>query len=236
MTTQRYQNYTGLDMPTLLMTKNMALGLSGGGRSSGRETTARVAAGAIAKKILKEFNVDITAYTLSIGPIEIDKSKFDKKEILNNYLAMPDKDAAQAAADYLQKQMEKEDSSGGIIECVVTGLPSGVGEPVFEKLDAMLAKGIFSIGAVKGLEFGIGFEAAKKTGWENNDFFRYDEEGKITKLTNHAGGISGGISDGFPIVFRTAIKPTPSIHRMQQTINKNGQNVDIQVEGRHDQL
>ncbi|HOA80305.1 MAG TPA: chorismate synthase [Defluviitaleaceae bacterium] len=208
----------------------------GGGRSSGRETTARVAAGAIAKKILKEFNVDITAYTLSIGPIEIDKSKFDKKEILNNYLAMPDKDAAQAAADYLQKQMEKEDSSGGIIECVVTGLPSGVGEPVFEKLDAMLAKGIFSIGAVKGLEFGIGFEAAKKTGWENNDFFRYDEEGKITKLTNHAGGISGGISDGFPIVFRTEIKPTPSIHRMQQTINKNGQNVDIQVEGRHDPI
>lgn len=208
----------------------------GGGRSSGRETTARVAAGAIAKKILQEFNVDITAYTLSIGPVEIDKSKFDKSEIYNNFLAMPDKEAAKAAADYVQNVMDNEDSAGGIIECIVTGLPTGVGEPVFEKLDAMLAKAIFSIGAVKALEFGSGFEAAKKTGWENNDFFRYDENGKITKLTNHAGGISGGISDGFPIVFRTAIKPTPSIHRMQQTINKNGENADIQVEGRHDPI
>ncbi|WP_341878008.1 chorismate synthase [Defluviitalea saccharophila] len=208
----------------------------GGGRSSGRETTARVAAGAIAKKILAEFGVDIMAYTLSIGPVSIDAAKFKREEIFNNFLAMPDQEAAEKAAAYLHEIKEKEDSAGGIIECVVTGLPSGVGEPVFEKLDAMLGKAIFSIGAVKGLEFGSGFSSAQKTGWENNDFFQYDEEGHLTKLTNHAGGIVGGISDGFPIVFRAAVKPTSSIHRVQKTVNKEGQNIELQVEGRHDPI
>lgn len=208
----------------------------GGGRSSGRETTARVAAGAIAKKILSEFGIDIMAYALSIGPISIDSTKFSREEIFNNFLAMPDKEAAKKAAVYLQEIKEKEDSAGGIIECIVTGLPSGVGEPVFEKLDAMLGKAIFSIGAVKGLEFGSGFNSSKKTGWENNDFFQYDEKGSLTKLTNHAGGIVGGISDGFPIIFRAAIKPTSSIHRLQKTVNKEGQNIDLQVEGRHDPI
>lgn len=208
----------------------------GGGRSSGRETTARVAAGAIAKKILKEFSVDITAYTLSIGTVNIDKSNFNKNEILNNFLAMPDKNAAKIAADYIQAQKANEDSVGGIIECIVTGLPSGVGEPVFEKLDAMLGKAILSIGAIKGLEFGSGFKSATTTGWDNNDFLKYDKTENITKLTNNAGGILGGISDGFPIIFKAAVKPTPSIHRVQQTINKEGQNIDLQVEGRHDPI
>ncbi|NLK21115.1 MAG: chorismate synthase [Epulopiscium sp.] len=208
----------------------------GGGRSSGRETTARVAAGAVAKKILSEFGVDFTTYTLSIGPVSIDQSKFDKEEIFNNFLAMPDKDAAKKAADYLYEQKEKEDSAGGIIECIVTGVPSGIGEPVFEKLDAMFGKAILSIGAIKGIEFGSGFSAAESSGWENNDFLRYDENGNLTKLTNNAGGIVGGISDSFPIIFRAALKPTSSIHRVQQTVNKSGQNMDLQVEGRHDPI
>ncbi|MCX7921743.1 MAG: chorismate synthase [Clostridia bacterium] len=208
----------------------------GGGRSSGRETTARVAAGAIAKKILSELNINILTYTLSIGNISVDKSKFDADQIFANFLGMPDIEAAQKASEFLQKQKEDEDSAGGVIECVVTGLPAGVGEPVFEKLDAMLGKAIFSIGAVKALEFGNGFEAAKMSGSENNDFYRYDENGELTKLTNNAGGIVGGISDGFTIMLRAAFKPTPSIHKTQQTVNKQGENIDLQVEGRHDPI
>lgn len=208
----------------------------GGGRSSGRETTARVAAGAIAKKILKELNIDLLTYTLSIGDITIDKSKFDAGQIFSNFLGMPDADAAEKAAAFLLQRKEEEDSAGGVVECIVTGLPSGVGEPVFEKLDAMLGKAIFSIGAVKGVEFGNGFEAAKLSGSRNNDFYRYNDNGKLTKLTNNAGGIVGGISDGFPIILRAAFKPTPSIHKTQQTVNQQGENIDLQVEGRHDPI
>ncbi|MCX7745427.1 MAG: chorismate synthase [Clostridia bacterium] len=208
----------------------------GGGRSSGRETTARVAAGAVAKKILSELNINILTYTLSIGDISIDKSKFNEDEIFNNFLCMPDTDAAKKAAEFLTRQKEKEDSAGGIVECIVTGLPSGVGEPVFEKLDAMLGRAIFSIGAVKGVEFGNGFEASILSGSDNNDFYTYDKDHNLTKLTNHAGGIVGGISDGFPIILRAAFKPTPSIHKQQQTVNKAGENIDIQIEGRHDPI
>ena len=208
----------------------------GGGRSSGRETTARVAAGAVAKKILNELNIDILAYTLSIGNISIDKTKFDSKEIYKNFLGMPDASAAEKAAAYLQKLKDDEDSSGGMIECIISGLPAGVGEPVFEKLDAMLGRAILSIGAVKGIEFGNGFEAASLSGSQNNDFYRYTEDGSLKKLTNNAGGITGGISDGFPIILRAAFKPTPSIHKRQKTVNKQGENIEIQVEGRHDPI
>ncbi|MCX8129337.1 MAG: chorismate synthase [Clostridia bacterium] len=208
----------------------------GGGRSSGRETTARVAAGAVAKKILSELDVSILTYTLSIGDIVIDKSKFDAKQIYENFVGMPDSDAAEKAAVLLQKRKEEEDSAGGVVECIITGLPSGVGEPVFEKLDAMLGKAIFSIGAVKGVEFGNGFDAAKLAGSENNDFLRYGEDENLTKLSNNSGGITGGISDGFPIVLRAAFKPTPSIHKTQQTVNKRCENVEINIEGRHDPI
>ena len=129
----------------------------GGGRASGRETAARVAAGAIAKKALSQLGIKIQAYTLSIGPIKIDPAKFDEDEIYRNPLAMPDHDAATKAGEYIQQLKEKGDSSGGMVECVIHGLPSGVGEPVFDKLDAVLAKAIMSIGAVKGIEFGRGF-------------------------------------------------------------------------------
>lgn len=208
----------------------------GGGRSSGRETAARVAAGAIAKKVLKELGVEITAYTLSIGDIEIDINKFDRDEIYRNFLAMPDKEAAGRAEAFLYKRKEEDDSAGGVIECIVEGLPSGVGEPVFEKLDAALAKAVFSIGAVKGFEIGSGFKAAKMSGSEHNDEYSYDENGKLIKLTNNAGGIVGGISDGFPIVFRAAFKPTSSIYAPQQSVDKKGNNVEIQIEGRHDPI
>jgi chorismate synthase len=208
----------------------------GGGRSSGRETAVRVAAGAVAKKILRELGVEITAYTLSIGNIEIDRERFDKNEITRNFLAMPDKKAAAQAEAFLHALKEANDSAGGVIECLIEGLPGGVGEPVFEKLDAALAKAIFSIGAVKGFEVGSGFQAAKLTGSTHNDGFKYDENGKLTKLSNNAGGITGGISDGFPIVFRAAFKPTPSIYSKQRTVNKEGKNVEVQIEGRHDPI
>jgi chorismate synthase len=208
----------------------------GGGRSSGRETAARVAAGAVAKKILKELGVQITAYTLSIGDVEIDRSRFDHDEIYRNFLAMPDKEAAVRAEALLHKRKEAEDSAGGVVECLIEGLPSGVGEPVFEKLDAVLARAIVSIGAVKGFEIGSGFAASKMPGSLHNDEFSYDEEGRLYKLTNHAGGITGGISEGFPIVFRAAFKPTSSIHAKQKTVDKEGNNVEIQIEGRHDPI
>ena len=148
---------------------------------------------------------------------------------------MPDADASLLAEDALLASMENKDSMGGIIECVVSGMPTGIGEPVFDKLDADLAKAIFSIGAVKGFELGAGFAAAESKGSENNDAF-VNVDGSIRKATNHAGGILGGISDGSDIVFRAAIKPTPSIFTEQATVNKNGDNISVEIKGRHDPI
>lgn len=204
----------------------------GGGRSSGRETIGRVAAGAVAAKVLAEMGITLTTYTKSIGSIEIET--FDKEEISNNKLYMPDAKAAALASAYLEECMKNYDSSGGVIECIIDGMPVGIGDTVFDKLDANLAKAMFSIGAVKGFEIGDGFLAAKAKGSENNDAFYYDENKNVCKKTNHAGGILGGMSDGSEIVFRTAVKPTPSIFSNQETINKDGENIDIQIKGRHD--
>lgn len=206
----------------------------GGGRSSGRETIGRVAAGAIASKLLNELGITLSAYTRSIGPVSI--STFDKDEIYNNNLYMPDAQAAQEAADYLKELMKEKNSSGGVVECVVKGLPTGLGDPVFEKLDANLAKAMFSLGAVKGFEIGSGMAAAKATGLTNNDSFIPSEDGGITKSTNHAGGILGGISDGSDLVFRTAFKPTASIAASQNTVNKNGEPITVSIKGRHDPI
>ena len=205
----------------------------GGGRSSGRETLARVAAGAIAKKILEELGINIVSYTYSIGNIKIDHNKFDINEIQKNPIYMPDKEAAEKASEFLDKCMKEENSAGGIIETVIKGMPIGVGEPVFDKLDAVLGKAMFSIGAVKGVEIGAGFNASHSTGFDNNDFFEYTD-GKISKLTNNAGGILGGMSDGSDIIIRTAFKPTPSIHKTQKTVTKNNENIEINIKGRHD--
>lgn len=206
----------------------------GGGRSSGRETLSRVAAGAIAKKILSHLNIDILAYTYSIGDIIINRDEFDKNEILNNPLSMPDKYAAAKASEYLDKCMSNEDSSGGVVECIITGVPVGIGETVFDKLDSLLSKSLFSIGAVKGVEFGLGFDASLALGSKNNDGFCIGVNGKISKITNNSGGVLGGMSDGSPIVFKTAFKPTPSIHKTQSTVNSNGESVNININGRHD--
>lgn len=208
----------------------------GGGRSSGRETIGRVAAGAIASELLKELGVTITAYTSSIGPIAIDPTRFNLDAISSNPFYMPDEEAAKKTADYINSIMEQHDSVGGIIECVIHGVPAGIGEPVFDKLDASLSKAIMSIGGVKGFELGDGFQVAQMLGSENNDAFQLNDEKNIVKRTNHAGGILGGISDGSDIRFRAAFKPTPSIYKTQQTVTKTGQETSIHIKGRHDPL
>ncbi len=206
----------------------------GGGRSSGRETTARVAAGAVAVKILNKLGISFTTYTRSIGSIEIDDSKFDANEILNNQIYMPDSEAAKKAGEYIIEMTKNHDSVGGCVEAVIKGVPAGLGDTVFEKLDANLAKAIMSIGAVKSVEIGDGSRVSKMTGSEDNDGFKIDQENKITKYSNHAGGILGGMSDGSDIILRASFKATPSILKTQHTVNKNNEEIEISIKGRHD--
>lgn len=205
----------------------------GGGRSSGRETTARVAAGAVAAKILKELGIEVHAYTKAIGPVSVPENEYHPEEIFQNPIYMPSNAYAQKASAYLEECIKNQDSSGGIIECVVTGMPVGIGDTVFEKLDANLAKAMLSIGAVKGFEIGDGFKAADTKGSINNDYF-HTKDGRITKDTNHAGGVLGGMSDGSKIIFRAAVKPTPSISQPQSTVTKDGENTEMIIKGRHD--
>ena len=205
----------------------------GGGRSSGRETIGRVAAGAIASKLLGELGILLTTYAKSIGPVTVDEADYDFTEITNNSFYLPNKDAAEKAAEYVSTLMEQMDSCGGLIECRVDHLPAGLGEPVFDKLDALLAQAIMSIGAVKGVEIGDGFSVVSSKGSKNNDSF-FAENGQISKLTNHSGGILGGLSDGSTILLRAAIKPTPSISQPQKTVNTHGENIKIEISGRHD--
>ena len=205
----------------------------GGGRSSGRETTARVAAGAVAAKILKELGIEVHAYTKAIGPVSVPENEYHPEEIFQNPIYMPSNAYAQKASAYLEECIKNQDSSGGIIECVVTGMPVGIGATVFEKLDANLAKAMLSIGAVKGFEIGDGFKAADTKGSIHNDSF-HTKDGRITKDTNHAGGVLGGMSDGSKIIFRAAVKPTPSISQPQSTVTKDGENTEMIIKGRHD--
>lgn len=209
---------------------------TGGGRSSGRETIGRVAAGAIAAKILEELGITVNAYTKEIGPISISYDRFDLSQMEKNSVNMPDPVAAKLAEAHLDACRAQQDSCGGIIECVIKGMPAGVGEPCFNKLNANLAKAICSIGAVKGFEIGDGFHAAKANGSTNNDSFYMKEDGTVGKKTNHAGGILGGISDGTDIIFRAAFKPTSSISALQQTVNKSGEDITVSVRGRHDPI
>lgn len=207
----------------------------GGGRSSGRETIGRVAAGAVASKLLEQLGVRVTAYTKSIGPVSVNSERFDLAECSRNRLYMPDAAAAEEAAAFLEEKMAQKDSAGGVVECVISGLPAGIGDPVFEKLSANLAKSICSIGAVKGFEIGEGFRAAGMAGSENNDAF-CSTDGVIGKATNHAGGILGGISDGSEICFRAAFKPTPSIASVQKTVKRDGEEIEVSIKGRHDPI
>lgn len=207
----------------------------GGGRSSGRETVGRVAAGAVACKILERLGVTVCAYTRSVGPVEADMDKFDPQAIWNTPTAMPDAEASAKAVTYLEQAKTELNSVGGCMECRIDGLPAGIGDPVFEKLDANLAKAVMSIGAVKAVEIGDGHMVSGRLGSENNDSFRM-KDGTVTKTTNHAGGILGGISDGDRVVVRAYVKPTPSIFRTQQTVNRDGENIDINIKGRHDPI
>lgn len=203
----------------------------GGGRSSGRETLGRVAAGAIASKILASVGIYFCTYTASIGPVHI--QEFHPEDIPNNPVFMPDHVAAAKAADYLEDCIKKQDSAGGTIACNITGVPAGLGEPVFEKLDANLAKAVMSIGAVKAVEIGDGIRVSTASGSSNNDSFQ-NTDGKISKTTNHAGGILGGISDGSSIYLQASIKPTPSISQPQRTVTATGKETELTISGRHD--
>ncbi|MCJ7493717.1 MAG: chorismate synthase [Deltaproteobacteria bacterium] len=199
----------------------------GGGRASARETVGRVAAGAVAKKVLKREKMDILAYTLELGGIRAEK--MDYAEIENNALFCPDRDAAIRMAEKIEKTRLQGDTLGGIVEILVRGCPSGLGEPVFDKLEADLAKGLMSIGAVRGVEVGAGFRVARLLGSESNDPLI---PGGFEK--NDAGGILGGISTGADILLRVAVKPIPSISREQKTVDTLGRPVSLKVRGRHD--
>jgi chorismate synthase len=199
----------------------------GGGRSSGRETASRVAGGAIARQILRDRGVTIRAYTRQIGDVEAREVCYE--EIENNPVRCPDPEAARRMEQTILDARENGDSVGGMVQAEVMGLPAGLGDPIFAKLDARLARAIVSIGAVKGVEFGAGFAVAGMHGSENNDEMR-----DMEFQSNNAGGVLGGISTGQTLVLRAAIKPTPSVSVHQKTCNTSGENVDLEIEGRHD--
>ena len=199
----------------------------GGGRASARETAARVAAGAIAKKLLAHHGISVIAYTVALGGISA--SRRDLHEITNNLLGCPDAAAAARMVSRIEEVRQQGDTLGGIVEILATGCPAGLGEPVFDKLDAELAGALMSIGAVKGVEIGAGFGAAAMLGSENND--PLTPEGFTS---NNAGGILAGISNGDAIVARVAVKPIPSIAKEQQTVNLDNQPTSIRIGGRHD--
>ncbi len=204
----------------------------GGGRSSARETAMRVAAGAIARKILPE-NVAIRGALIQMGTEKIDRRNWDWNEVNNNPFWCPDKEKAKQFEDYLDGIRKAGSSVGAMIEVVAEGVPAGWGEPVYDKLDSDLARAMMSINAVKGVEIGDGMLTAELRGEDNADRMRM-KEGKVEFLSNHAGGILGGISSGQPIVVRFAIKPTSSILTPVETVDIHGNNTDIMTKGRHD--
>ncbi len=199
----------------------------GGGRSSARETAARVAAGAVAQKVLDKHNIDVVAFTLEFGGVRA--RRLEEAAIWDNPFACPDPDAVPAMAARVEEVKARGDSVGGIVEVLVRGCPPGLGEPVFDKLDAALAQALMSVGAIKGVEIGAGFAAARLLGSENNDPI-----GPEGFASNQAGGILAGISNGDDIVVRVAVKPIPSIAQEQETIDVQGQARKLRVKGRHD--
>jgi len=209
----------------------------GGGRFSGRITVAFIMAGAVAKKLLELFGVKVLAYTLAMGDIQVKRTLTVEEILAKTYqspVRCPDQECSETMEKAILKAKSEGDSLGGIIECLALNVPVGVGEPVFDALDADIAKILFTVPAVKGVEFGAGFRAAKMRGSENNDAYAI-RDGKITMLTNNAGGILGGISNGMPIIVRVAIKPTPSIAREQRTVNLTRmEETTLKIRGRHD--
>ena len=210
---------------------------NGGGRGSGRITIGHVIGGAIAKKLLKTQGIEITSHVVQIGDIKAENINYENlKDIIEkNNVKCGDADAAKLMEELILSKKQEGDSVGGIVETIATGVPAGLGEPVFGKLDGDLAQILMSINAVKGVEIGLGFESAKSTASEINDEFHYDEDNSIKTKTNNSGGILGGMSNGMPIVSRIAVKPTPSISKIQNTIDLERQeNTTIEISGRHD--
>ncbi|WP_108822444.1 chorismate synthase [Dysgonomonas sp. Marseille-P4361] len=206
----------------------------GGGRSSARETIARCVAGALAKLALRQIGVDIVAYTSQVGGIKLEKSytDYDLSLIETTPVRCPDMEKANEMIELIQEVKSKGDTIGGVITCIIKGAPVGLGEPVFGKLHAALGGAMLSINAVKGFEYGDGFDVNHR-GSEVNDVF-YNDNGKISTRTNHSGGIQGGISNGQDIYFRVAFKPVATILMHQDTVDKNGEYVDLKARGRHD--
>ena len=206
----------------------------GGGRSSARETAVRVAAGAVARKILEQYGIKIKGYMVQMGDLKIDRSEMDIEQISQNPFWCPDAGTALKWADYLDAIRKKGSSIGAVIEIIASDVPAGLGAPIYGKLDSDLASAMMSINAVKGVEIGDGFDTAALTGEQNADEIRINNQGSPIFTSNHAGGILGGISSGQDIVIRFAVKPTSSILTPRKTIDTSGHETDIQTKGRHD--
>ncbi|NBD17561.1 MAG: chorismate synthase [Cyanobacteria bacterium] len=209
----------------------------GGGRSSARETIGRVAAGAIAQKILKQWaGVEIVGYVKRIKDLEapVDSNTVSREEVEANIVRCPHAECAQQMIDLIDQTRREKDSIGGVVECVVRNVPKGLGEPVFDKLEADLAKGVMSLPASKGFEIGSGFSGTLLLGSEHNDPFYTDETGKIRTRSNYSGGIQGGLSNGENIILRAAFKPTSTIGKAQETVTRSGEATELAARGRHD--
>ena len=206
----------------------------GGGRSSARETVARVAAGAIAKKVLRQYNIEILAWVSQVGHLKLEADKTITKDLIeSNIVRCPDIELAEQMISYIKDIRKDGDTIGGMISCRISGVPPGLGEPVFDKLHADLAKAMMSINAVKGFEYGSGFNCVKMKGSEHNDIFVNTETGVKTN-TNYSGGIQGGISNGMDINFNVAFKPVATLMKDQKSINKDLVSVNVTGKGRHD--
>ena len=206
----------------------------GGGRSSARETACRVVAGSIAKQLLNNYGIKISAYVSSIGNIFADEKNMDlNKDYDSNIVRCPDNDASEKMINLITELKSKGNTVGGQIKCIINGVKPGLGEPVFDKLHADLGKAMLSINAVKGFEYGSGFNGSKMTGSEHNDEFTV-ENGNVSTKTNNSGGIQGGISNGEEIYFKVAFKPVATIMSKQNSIDKEKNNVELSIKGRHD--
>ena len=208
----------------------------GGGRSSARETVARVAAGALAKLVLHQLGVKITAYVSQVGTLKLvtPVEQLDLAVAETNAVRCPDTQLAEEMFTYIDEIRKQGDSVGGVVSAYITGCPVGLGEPVFDKLHAELGKAMLSINAVKGFEYGSGFDGVELRGSQHNDIIVKDEAGKVSTVTNHSGGIQGGISNGEPIYFRVGFKPVATIMQDQDSLNNSGEKIVVSGKGRHD--
>lgn len=242
---QRPSDYSGMrEIPRpshadfTYMEKYQVSSSSGGGRASARETIGRVASGAVAEKWLREkFGIEIVAWVSSVGDIEasnIDSETITREQVDESLVRCPDRTASDEMIKLIERIRSEKDSIGGIVTCVVRGCPTGLGEPCFDKLEALLAHAILSIPATKGFEIGSGFAGTKMRGSQHNDPFVRKENGRIGTVTNRSGGIQGGISNGESIVFRVAFKPPATIGINQATANFQGESVTLAAVGRHD--